>query len=563
MEGFDNKEWNQSDSRNDHIESRQGNQIPEQNGRVSEQDNRGTQGYGVPIQDNRAVQGYGVPNQDDRGTQGYGVPNQDNRGTQGYGVPIKDDRGAQSYGVPIRDDRGAQSYRVPEYSFWAEQMSGRGTYQENAQRQGFWDYSHPEAAKDTAAGSETPAPKKKGRVFRFIVKAACFGILAGAGFIGSLTLYHRLNPESEMENTFILGSGNEEDAGEVRLTVSSTEQGTVQRTTGEAVSKMVDATMPSIVSIRSISTQTDYWFGREYSSEGSGSGIIVGKNEKELLIATNNHVVAGTDQITVTFIDGKEVNAVIKGTDAAADLAVVTVDLSKMDSGTLKAIKIAKQGNSDEVKVGEMAIAIGNALGYGQSVTVGYISAKDRKVEVSDNYSYKTMVLLQTDAAINPGNSGGALLNIDGEVIGINTVKYTSNAVEGMGYAIPISRATPIINDLMNREILETKDQGFLGVTPTDVTEEISKMYNIPVGVFMSEVMEGGAADKAGLLQGDIITKVNDKEISSSTQLRELVSSIKAGTEVTVTFMRAENGSYKEHTIKVTLGSRSEMPTTE
>lgn len=494
MEGFDNRDRNQPDSQNDHIESQPGNQMPE-----------------------------------------------------------------QSYRVP------PQNYRVPEYSFWAEQMSGGGMYQNNAPRQGSWDYNYnySEAPKD--AGSEQPPKKKKGKVLGFILKAACFGILAGASFIGSLTLYHRLNPDAQADNTFILGGSSEEDNKEVRLTVSSTEQGSIQRTTSDAVSKMVDETMPAIVSITSISTQTNYWFGQAFSSpaEGSGSGIIVGKNDTELLIATNNHVVEGTDQIKVTFIDGSEVEAIVKGTDSAADLAVVTVKLSDMEKSTLKVIKIAKQGNSDEVKVGEMAIAIGNALGYGQSVTVGYVSAKDRKVEVSDNYSYKTMVLLQTDAAINPGNSGGALLNIDGEVIGINTVKYASSAVEGMGYAIPISRATPIINDLMNREKLETKDQGFLGVTPTDVTEEISQMYKIPVGVFLSEVMEGGAADKAGLLQGDIITKVNDKEITSSTQLREYISSIKAGTEVTVTFMRGEDGTYKEQTITVTLGSRAEIESTE
>ncbi len=512
MEGFENKDREQAVPQNDNIEVSQVNQTPAQD-------------YRIPAQE-------------------YRVPTQD------YRVPVQENK------VP------AQEYRVPEYSFWAEQMSGRNAYPDNVPRPNSWEYSHPELPKD-GAGTEIPAPKKKFKALRFILKAACFGVLAGASFIGILTLYNKINPEAEKDSTFILGSANEENNGEVRLTVGTTEKGTVQKTTGEAVSNMVDATMPSIVSITSVSTQTDNWFGQEYNSEGSGSGIIVGKNEKELLIATNNHVVEGTDQITVTFIDGKEVKAVIKGTDSAADLAVVTVDISNMEKSTLDAIKIAKQGNSDDVKVGEMAVAIGNALGYGQSVTVGYISAKDRKVEVSDSYSYKTMVLLQTDAAINPGNSGGALLNVDGEVIGINTVKYTSDAVEGMGYAIPISRATPIINDLMNREILETKDQGFLGVTPTDVTEEISKMYNIPVGVFLSEVMEGGSGSKAGLLQGDIITKVNEKEITSSTQLRELVSSIKAGTEITVTYMRGEDGSYKEHTITVTLGSRSEIPTAE
>ncbi len=523
MEEFENKDKEQAVPQNDNIEARQVNQVPAQDDRVPAQENKiPTQDYRVPAQENK------VPVQD------YRVPTQENK-------------------VP------AQDYRVPEYSFWAEQMSGRNAYQDSAPRPNAWEYGHVGLP---TVGTEIPK-KKKFKTLRSVLKAACFGVLAAASFIGILTIYNKINPEAEKDNTFILGSGNNEDYGEVHLTIGSTEKGTVQKTTGEVVSNMVDATMPSIVSITSVSTQTDYWFGQEYSSEGSGSGIIVGKNEKELLVATNNHVVEGADQIKVTFIDGKEVNAVIKGTDSAADLAVVTVDISNMEKGTLDAIKIAKLGNSDDVKVGEMAVAIGNALGYGQSVTVGYVSAKDRKVEVSDSYSYKTMVLLQTDAAINPGNSGGALLNVDGEVIGINTVKYTSDAVEGMGYAIPISRATPIINDLMSREILATQDQGFLGVTPTDVTEEVSKMYNIPVGVFLSEVMADGAAAKAGLLPGDIVTKVNDKEITSSTQLREMVSSIKAGTDITVTYMRGEDGSYKEHILTVTLGSRSEIPTTE
>ncbi len=451
----------------------------------------------------------------------------------------------------MNDNQPQQDNRVPEYSFWAEQMSDRNNYQGINPGP---SYGYTEAPKTNPEGIP---PKKKRRVLKFIAKAACFGVLAGASFIGILTLYNRINPEAGEKERFILGSGKESsESSDVKLTIGSTGQGNIQLTSKGAVSDMVDDTMSAIVSITSISTQKDIWFGQEFNSEGSGSGIIVGKDNKELLIATNNHVVEGTDQITVTFIDGKKVDAVIKGTDSVADLAVISVNISDMEESTLKAIKVAKLGNSDDVKVGEMAVAIGNALGYGQSVTVGYISAKDRKIEVSDNYSYKTMELLQTDAAINPGNSGGALLNVAGEVIGINTVKYASNEVEGMGYAIPISKAIPIINDLMSREILKEEEQGFLGVTPTDVTEEISKMYNIPIGVFMSDVMKDGAAAKAGILQGDIITKINTTEITSSTQLRELVSSIKAGTDISVTFMRGTDGGYKEMTLTVTLGAR-------
>jgi serine protease Do len=322
--------------------------------------------------------------------------------------------------------------------------------------------------------------------------------------------------------------------------------------------KVAENTMPSIVAITSISTTTDSWFGYEIPNEGSGSGIIVGKDEKELLIATNNHVVDGTDKITVTFIDETQAEAVIKGTDSKADLAVITVDLDKLSKSTLEKIKIAKLGNSDDIKVGEMTIAIGNAMGYGQSLTVGYVSAKDRKIEVSDNYSYNTMILLQTDAAINPGNSGGALLNIKGEVIGINTVKFADYKVEGMGYAIPISRAIPIINELMTREVLKPEEQGFLGVSVTDVTEDVSERFGIPIGVYITTVVENSAAEKAGLKEGDVIRKVNDIEITSGSQLSELISSIRVGTEIEIEYMRHIGEGYKEETVKATLGKRTE-----
>ncbi|CRZ33347.1 serine protease Do [Herbinix hemicellulosilytica] len=433
----------------------------------------------------------------------------------------------------------------PEYSFWAENMSSStGT--------GYNYYHH-------IPRYEEKPQKKKGakKVFGFLAKALLFGILAGATFIGVQFLYYKLNPNAfQNHESYIIGSAD----GNVRtkLKVASTDLGKVNSVPESSVMKVAEETLPSIVSITSVSTSTN-WFGIEIPSGGSGSGIIVGKDEKELLIATNNHVVDGTDKITVTFIDDTEANAVIKGTDATADLAVLTVDLSELEKSTLDAIKVAKLGNSDDVKVGEMAIAIGNAMGYGQSITVGYISAKDRKVEISDNYSYKTMVLLQTDAAINPGNSGGALLNVNGEVIGINTVKFADYKVEGMGYAIPISKAIPIINELMSREILAPEEQGFLGVTTTDVTEDVSERFRIPVGVYITSVVKGSPAEKAGLKEGDVIKYINDIEITSAVQLKELVSSIRAGTEVEIKYMRHIDGGYKEQTVKTILGSRSEI----
>jgi serine protease Do len=438
-----------------------------------------------------------------------------------------------------------QGYNKPEYSFWAEKVSGYPEF-------------HTYQVQQVSEPEDTRKKKRTARRFMaFLAKALAFGGLAGATFLGVLLLYNKINPEAfNQSSNFVLGLASDNVGNEVKLKVQSTELGEISGVPESAVMKVAEDTMPSIVSITSVSTSIDNWFGMEYSNEGSGSGIIVGKDDNELLIATNNHVVDGTDKITVTFIDESQADAVIKGTDSKADLAVIAVDLAHIEKSTVDAIKIAKLGNSDDIKVGEMTIAIGNAMGYGQSLTVGYVSAKDRKIEVSDNYSYNTMVLLQTDAAINPGNSGGALLNIKGEVIGINTVKFANYQVEGMGYAIPISRAIPIINELMSREILKPEEQGFLGVGPQDVTEDISEMFGLPIGVYISTIVEGSAADKAGLKVGDVIQFVNDVEISSGVQLRELISSIRVGTEIEIKYMRHLNGSYKEWTVKVVLGSR-------
>jgi len=450
----------------------------------------------------------------------------------------------QDNNIDNNGNQERQEYNRPEYSFWAENTSSSAGYD-------YYRY--------TPRYEEKPQ-KKKGakKFFGFLARALLFGLLAGAAFIGVQFLYYKLNPQAfqNKENYFF---GNTHENTGTKLKISGTEKGSVSSIPESTIMNVAGEAMPSIVSITSVSTSTNNWFGIEIPSEGSGSGIIVGKDENELLIVTNNHVVDGANQITVTFIDDTKAEAVIKGTDSTADLAVITVKISDLDQQTLDSIKIAKLGNSDDVKVGEMVIAIGNALGYGQSLTVGYISAKDRKVEITDNYSYKTMILLQTDAAINPGNSGGALLNLKGEVIGINTVKYADYKVEGMGFAIPISKAIPIINELMNREVLAEDEQGFLGVTTTDVTEDVSEMFKIPIGVYVKSVVKGSAADKAGIKEGDIIQYVNDIEITSNVQLRELISSIRAGTEIEIKLMRHTGGEYKEQIIKATLGSRADI----
>ncbi len=489
-----------------------------------------------------------------------------------------------------------QNHKMPEYSFWAEQIPNNNRYQgpqkdydysyQNNPNYNNTNYGGPNYQysnmNNNPYGNYTPgagafgyggsnvyqssmaASKKKkestagGRFVRLIAKALCFGVIAALAFIGVQQLVRVIDPNSPA----ILSNLTDSSASDTAYQIGYTSQGTVTTKNRSEISNIIDKTIPSIVSINCTVTQTSDWFGQEYSQEvqGSGSGFVVNKTEKELLIATNNHVVEGAQKIMVTFIDGEQAEAVIKGTDATADLAVISIDLSTIKKSTLDKISIAKIGNSDQVKVGEIAIAIGNALGYGQSVTVGYISAKDREVEVSNGYNgTKTMVLLQTDAAINPGNSGGALLNANGEVIGINTVKYASTEVEGIGYAIPISKATSIINELMTREILAEKDQGFLGIGGTDVTEDVAKFYNMPIGVYISEVAKGGAAEKAGLLANDIITKVDSIEITAISQLRDYVTSKRVGTEVTVTYMRKSSGEYKESKVKVKLGQNPNL----
>ena len=456
------------------------------------------------------------------------------------------------------------------YSFWAEQIAASNPgqsgpdYQNDQFTNPYNNYqSHVfDMPNEDANSKKAKKPGILKKAAKFVLGAAVFGIVAGACFLGFNLVYYNINPNAAPISIRIDGDKgafggfqlNLSDSENKKIAATTVSQEGIQQKTD--VTDVVDATMPSIVTITTTYTESYDWFGKQFDqqNEGGGSGIIVGKNDKELLIATNNHVVEGADPIKVKFIDGSEATAIIKGTDAVADLAVISIDLSSIKDATLSAIKVAKLGDSKSVKVGEMAIAIGNALGYGQSTTVGYISAKDRKVELED----KTMVLLQTDAAINPGNSGGALLNLKGEVIGINTVKYASSEVEGMGFAIPISRALPIINELMNREILADDEKGYLGVYIEDVTEDIANTYSWPVGVYVKSTVEGGSAEKAGIIAGDIITKVNDTEITAGTQLREKVTSYRVGTDITITVMRSTNGKFVEKKITVNLGKNPE-----
>ena len=389
-------------------------------------------------------------------------------------------------------------------------------------------------------------PKNSGGIKKAVISAVVFGGVAAVCFFGLMMV------------TGVRFSKNSSGGGSIG-SVDTASVSEVTAVSGTAVgfgdvSAIVDKVMPSIVAITETSTVSSY-FGQTYSTEGAGSGFIVKEDNDELLIVTNNHVVENADSITVTFIDETTAKGTVKGTDSTADLAVIAVKISELKDDTKQKIKVSTLGHSDEVKVGQMAIAIGNALGYGQSVTVGYISAKDRQVNVgSDNSSTNTMVLLQTDAAINPGNSGGALLDANGNVIGINSVKYADTKVEGIGYAIPMTDAVPIINDLMNREVLKDEEKGYLGISGRTVSESLSEAYGFPIGVYVSAVSDSGAAKKAGIKKGDIITKINDTKIMTIQQVLEKVNSTKAGTEITVTIARSQDGEYKEQDVKVVLG---------
>lgn len=344
------------------------------------------------------------------------------------------------------------------------------------------------------------------------------------------------------------------DSSNIKLSKSSS-------TITSDVSAIVEQNMPSVVAITNMSVQeVQSFFGgvQQQESESCGSGIIIGKNDTELLIVTNNHVVEGANTLTVSFVDDAAVEASVKGTDASKDLAVVAVPLESIEASTMDAIEIVTLGDSDALQVGEPVIAIGNALGYGQSVTTGIVSALNRDLEM-EGFDSK---LIQTDAAINPGNSGGALLNANGELIGINTVKVNANAVEGMGYAIPISDASDVIETLMNRETrtkVPEDEQGYLGIQGVDVTSDSAQMYNMPTGVYIAKVVKGGGIDKAGVSKGSIITKFDGITIDSMETLQEQLQYFRVGEEVEVVVQVPEkNGEYSEQTVTVTLGERSE-----
>ena len=403
-----------------------------------------------------------------------------------------------------------------------------------------YDYSQPIM--------EDVAPKKEKKGFNFgkvvlvAVMAIMFGVLAAVVFQGTNMIINRYFGKSAPS------------------TVTDSKLNTTQIATGtgEAVSSNIADVaanvMPSVVSITNLSIQEvqSFFFGgvQQYESQSSGSGIIIGQNDKEVLMVTNNHVVEGSKTLTVTFIDGTSIDAQIKGTDSDKDLAIISIPLASLESKTKEAIKVATLGDSKVLRVGEPTIAIGNALGYGQSVTTGIVSALGRTIEDID------VALIQTDAAINPGNSGGALLNAKGEVIGINTAKVNANAVEGMGYAIPISDVTDILDDLINQKTrikVAESERGALGISCLDVSSELSQYYNMPEGVYVKDVEKNSGADKAGLPLNSIITKIEGRSVDTTEELVEELQYYRQGETVKVTYYVQKDGKYVEKSLDIKL----------
>lgn len=472
--------------------------------------------------------------------------------------------GAQQSAYNGQQETGYNAYGSQQqnpYHAYGSQQTNAYSGQQNAYnaygnaQQSYNPYQQP------VGGGKKPkkAKMKRGGFGATLGKCAAialvFGIVAGGTFTGV-----------NYAGNKVLGI-QQESAGELKSSSSDASNKVSQASsTGSAqdlsdVSAIAKEAMPSIVAITNtgtVSYQT-FWGTQQQESQSAGSGIIIKQDDKYLYIATNNHVVADADSLTVQFCDNETVSCEVKGTDAADDLAVVKVALSSIKDDTLKQIKVANVNDSEDLQVGQGVIAIGNALGYGQSVTNGIISALGRSVSVQDETNGQTVTnnnMIQTNAAINPGNSGGALLNAQGEVIGINSAKYSDTSVEGFGYAIPMSDAMPIINQLIEREKVDQSQQAFLGIQGQDISSDVAQAYNMPEGVYVYQVVSGSAAENAGIRQGDIITSFDGQAVSTMKQLKELMTYYKSGQKVKVTFERLGNG-YEEQTVEVKLLSQS------
>ena len=441
------------------------------------------------------------------------------------------------------------------------QQTNQNVYQANETEGENFEREYEKGARNSSeTGPELGKPKKGKKPYlkenhkRLLKRAAALALsgvlLGGAAGVSFVAVNRMAQDSSEAEKVV--------SSTPTLQTAADTKDGNIKGQSLD-VSDIASATMPSIVSITNKSVQEvqNYFdmFGmggqmQEQEVESAGSGIIVGQNDTELLIVTNNHVVENADTLSVAFVDNEVYEAAIKGTDADNDLAVVAVKLEEISDDTMSEIKAIQLGDSENLQVGEQVVAIGNALGYGQSVTTGIVSAVDRQLdEASCN-------LIQTDAAINPGNSGGALLNMKGELIGINSAKFVDSTVEGMGFAIPITTAAPILDKLMaqeTRDVVDADEMGYMGIQPLDISSEMIQMYDMPQGVFVSAVIEDTAAEKAGMKKGDIITEIEGQTMTTRAELMDKLQYYKAGETIEVIVQRSDSGEYKEMTLKVTL----------
>ena len=494
----------------------------------------------------------------------------------------------------------ARAYQPHEQQESTKEEWYQEAQQEQKQQQSYnaYQFTAPESKKPNRSGKKLNG---QGRKFGTVVATAVvFGLVASAVFQGTNYVGSKLNPQGkksvQVQSTQTISQNKSSDSEE---SASANAEGT------SSVSQVAKNAMPSIVSIVGVSVQEIpqiyqyFGYGQQQETQSSGSGIIVGQNDTELLIATNNHVVSGTNSLTVCFtnqdgsavtgngdvektsaegesgstnqegqdsslddVQSGAVSAQIKGTDADNDLAVISVKLEDIPEDVLSEIKVATIGDSDSLQMGEQVVAIGNALGYGQSVTSGYVSALNRQVSSDDTDG----TFIQTDAAINPGNSGGALLNMKGELIGINSAKIASDEVEGMGFAIPISKAEPILDEMMNQETrykVEDEDKAaYIGITCENVTSDVNQMYGIPQGVYVDTVVEGGPAEEAGIKKGDVITKIDGTAIDAYKDLVDRLEYYEAGETVELEVYRAQDGEYNAQKISVTLGAKKDAPST-
>lgn len=449
----------------------------------------------------------------------------------------------QMYGRISSQDSGRQSYGSYEY---ASQENQRNT--ENT------------AHMDSRGNEPERRRRKKGKLAKTAAGVAAAGILFGCVAGGTMAGINYLAVKLGGQPELSAEAGTQEST-EIQTQAAETSGTVVQASTGNDVSAIVEKAMPSVVAInnKTLYTTQDWFFGtQQYEVPSAGSGIIVGQSDTELLIATNSHVIENAEEMNVVFIDGSSAPAALKGTDTEADLAVIAVQLKDIPESSLSQIKVATLGDSDSLKLGNGVVAIGNALGEGQSVTVGYISALNKEVDIEG----VTKKLIQVDAAINPGNSGGALLDMNGNVIGINEAKLASTEVEGVGYAIPISYAKDIIDDLMTKTTkvaVDEDEQGYLGVQIQNINSQMAKAYGMPEGIYVYKIVEGQAADNSDLRERDIITAVNGETVKTAEDLQKMLTYYKGGETVTLTVQSLDNGSYVERQVQVTLGYRKDM----